>query len=95
MPTVLRWTAKALLAGLLLMIVAAAGFRAAAAWRESADSAPPPDGQLVHTAQGAIFIEARGPADGAPVLLVHGTAAWSGFWLSVAEALGMKDMTTR
>ena len=88
MRTVLRWTAKALLAGLLLIIVVAAGFRAAAAWREGADASPPPDGQLVRTAQGGIFIQARGPRHGAPVLLVHGTAAWSGFWLSVAEALG-------
>jgi pimeloyl-ACP methyl ester carboxylesterase len=88
MPTVLRWTAKALLAGLLLIIVVAAGFRAAAAWRESADAASPPDGRLVQTAHGGIFIQTRGPADGAPVLLVHGTAAWSGFWLAVAEALG-------
>ncbi len=88
MQTVLRWTAKAFLAGLLLVVVVAGGLRAAAAWRESADAAPPPDGQLVQTARGGIFMQARGPADGVPVLLVHGTAAWSGFWLAIAEALG-------
>jgi pimeloyl-ACP methyl ester carboxylesterase len=72
----------------LLLILALGGLRLAAAWRESVGADPPASGRLVPTASGGIFIQERGPADGAPVLLVHGTAAWSGFWLTIAEALG-------
>jgi pimeloyl-ACP methyl ester carboxylesterase len=85
---VLRRTAKVALAALLLLAVVLGAFRAASAWRESADAAPPADGRLVKTPYGNIFTQERGPVDGPPVLLVHGTAAWSGFWLAIAEALG-------
>jgi len=86
--TALRWTAKALAAGLLLVVFLGGACRMAAAWRESEGAEPPADGRLVKTADGDIFVEARGPDGGAPVLFVHGTAAWSGFWLAVADELG-------
>jgi pimeloyl-ACP methyl ester carboxylesterase len=36
---------------------------------------------------GRIYIEETGPEDGIPVLLAHGTAAWSGLWRETAAAL--------
>jgi pimeloyl-ACP methyl ester carboxylesterase len=43
---------------------------------------------MVSTANGEIFVQVRGPDAGAPVILVPGPVAWSGFWLGVADELG-------
>jgi pimeloyl-ACP methyl ester carboxylesterase len=85
--TLARWTVRLFLAALLLLIVTLACLRLAAAWRESADTSPPPGGRMVSTAKGDLFVQMRGPDAGAPVLLIAGTAAWSGFWLEVADSL--------
>jgi pimeloyl-ACP methyl ester carboxylesterase len=85
---VVRWAKKTVLAALLLLAIALAFLRLSASWREGADAQPPAEGHLVATPSGDIFIQERGPKTGAPVLLVHGTAAWSGFWLAVADELG-------
>ena len=86
---ILRWSAKTLLALLLLVVVAVAAFRISAAFRETADRAElaPPTGHLVKTSSGGVFVQEKGPPDGVPVVLFHGTAAWSELWWRTSDAL--------
>ena len=88
MRTLARWTVRLLIAALFLAVLALAGLRLAAGWRESAGAEAPSDGRMVATAKGDIFVQMRGPDSGVPVFFVPGTAAWSGFWLSVADEIG-------
>jgi len=85
----LRWSAKGLLALLLLIILIVVAFRLAASIRETHTRAElaPPTGQLVPTRSGGVFVQEKGPADGVPVVLFHGTAAWSELWRHTSEAL--------
>ena len=85
----LRWSSRILLALLLLVLVALAGFRLAAAFRETAtrEALAPPSGRLVQTSSGGVFIQEKGPPDGVPVVLFHGTAAWSELWWRTTDAL--------
>jgi pimeloyl-ACP methyl ester carboxylesterase len=87
MKTLARWIVRLVVAALLLVFVTLACLRLSAAWRESADASPPSGGRMVSTAKGDLFVQMRGPDSGAPVLLIAGTAAWSGFWLDVADSL--------
>ncbi len=85
----MRFLARLILAFLLIVIIALTGFRIAAHVRETeapADLAPD-DGQLVPTALGGIFAIERGPTDGPPVLLIHGSVGWSGSWRHTLDAL--------
>ena len=76
--------AAAVLLGLLLLVLA--GFGIAAALRER--GAPPPPGtQMVATPYGRVAVGLSGPESGPPIMLVHGTAAWRGFWKDVAAHL--------
>jgi pimeloyl-ACP methyl ester carboxylesterase len=79
-------TAGCLLAIPLLTILA---FYAAALLRETqaVNDVAPPTGRLIDTAQGRIFIQENGPLDGPPVLLIHGTAAWSELWRETIDHL--------
>ncbi len=79
----------ALAALVLLAVVVAAGFRLAAWVREKDDRATlaPASGRLVETASGAIFLQEAGPREGVPVVLFHGTAAWSELWRQTITAL--------
>jgi pimeloyl-ACP methyl ester carboxylesterase len=90
MKVFLRRAAKTLLVLLLLIVVAVAGFRLPAAMRETAtrEELAPASGHLVQTASGAVFVQEKGPPDGVPVVLVHGTAAWSELWRTTIDALG-------
>jgi pimeloyl-ACP methyl ester carboxylesterase len=87
MRTAARWTFRLLVAAVIFVVVALACLRFAAAWRESADVSPPADGRMVSTKAGDIFVQTRGLESNPPVILVPGTAAWSGFWLGVADKL--------
>lgn len=44
-------------------------------------------GRLVRAADIQVFIQEAGPSDGMPVLLVHGTGAWSEIWRETMEYL--------
>jgi pimeloyl-ACP methyl ester carboxylesterase len=81
-----KWTVRivALLLALLLLVLA--GFRIAAALREG-DEARPAESRMVATPLGAVAVQLAGPAEGPPILLVHGTAGWSGFWRGVSAHL--------
>lgn len=73
----------------LLAVVVAAGFRFVAWVREKDDRAAlaPASGRLVQTTSGAIFLQDFGPRPGVPVILFHGTAAWSELWRQTISAL--------
>jgi pimeloyl-ACP methyl ester carboxylesterase len=85
----LRWPTRILLGVLLLLLVAIAGFRLAAAFRETGtrEALAPAGGRLLPTSSGGVFIQEKGPAGGIPVVLFHGTAAWSELWWRTTDAL--------
>ena len=72
--------------GIVLVLL---GFRGAAAIRESrtpADTAPS-GGKFVHAADVDMFVQEAGPDDGVPVVLIHGTGAWSEIWRETLDTL--------
>ena len=87
MKAFLRRTAKVLLVLLLLIVAAVAAFRLAAAMRETAtrEELAPASGHLVQTVSGRVFVQEKG--DGVPVVLIHGTAAWSELWRATIDAV--------
>lgn len=82
-----RWTLRCVAALVVLCVLVLAGFRVSAALRENGSIVPPAQGRMVTLNDGNIFVQLRGPEQGVPVMLVHGTAAWSGFWSDTAERL--------
>jgi len=87
--TFLRRLTKILLALVILTIAAMASFRLAASLRETAarEELAPSSGRLIQTSSGGVFIQEKGPAAGIPVVLIHGTAAWSELWRGTIDAL--------
>ncbi|MDX3883670.1 MAG: alpha/beta hydrolase [Sphingomonas sp.] len=71
---------------ILAFLILLASLRLLAWFRES-DASIPPSTTLIETSLGAVATTISGRADGSPILLVHGTAAWSGFWRDVAAHL--------
>jgi pimeloyl-ACP methyl ester carboxylesterase len=86
---VLRRLIKILLVLVLLAIAAVASFRVTASLRETAtrEELAPASGRLVQTSSGSMFLQEKGPAGGTPVVLIHGTAAWSELWRATIDAL--------
>jgi pimeloyl-ACP methyl ester carboxylesterase len=86
---ILRWSTKALLVLLLSAVAVIAAFRLAAALRETGarSELAPSTGHLVSTSSGSMFVQEKGPANGVPVILFHGTAAWSELWRRSIDAL--------
>jgi pimeloyl-ACP methyl ester carboxylesterase len=41
----------------------------------------------VPTGSGGVFVQEKGPANGVPVVLFHGTAAWSELWRRTTDRL--------
>jgi pimeloyl-ACP methyl ester carboxylesterase len=66
------------------------GFRVAAAFRETdrASDLAPSSGRFIETAGGRMFVQETGPGDGTPVVLIHGTGAWSELWRPIMDRLG-------
>ncbi|WP_133501382.1 alpha/beta fold hydrolase [Cognatilysobacter terrigena] len=65
---------------------------ASVAWVESNErlsprDAAPANGRFVDVDGVSVFVQVSGPATGEPVLLVHGTGAWSGTWFTLVPAL--------
>jgi pimeloyl-ACP methyl ester carboxylesterase len=74
---------------LFLPIVVLIAYRVAAARREtrvSADVAPK-SGHFVRAADVEMFVQEVGPPSGAPVVLIHGTGAWSEIWRQTLDTL--------
>ena len=86
---ILRWSGNGLLVLLLSLILVIASFRLAASIRETGTrpQLAPRTGHLVPTRSGGVFVQEKGPADGIPVVLFHGTAAWSELWRHTSDAL--------
>ncbi len=74
---------------LLAVLLVLTGHRVAAARREtrSRHDAAPSTGRFVRAADVELFVQEEGRADGAPIVLVHGTGAWSEIWRSTSRAL--------
>lgn len=74
---------------LVCVTIAPLSFRIAASLRETEtrQAVTPSEGRLIQTALGEIYLEETGPVDGPPVLLAHGTAAWSRLWGDTSRAL--------
>ncbi|KWV49650.1 hypothetical protein AS156_15900 [Bradyrhizobium macuxiense] len=72
-----------------VVVVGLGALRLAADLREteSAAAAAPADGKFVDSGHGRIFVMDPGPSDGTPVVLFHGTAAWSKLWWRTTAAL--------
>lgn len=87
---VVKFSVRLLLAALVVLIIAAAGFRWAAERRETAGygTGVPEQGRFAATAEGGVFLLEAGQPEAPPVLFAHGTAAWSGLWLPTLETLG-------
>ena len=45
----------------------------------------------MQTSSGGVFVQEKGPPDGIPVVLFHGTAAWSELWWRTSDALAARD----
>lgn len=80
---------RGLLALLLFLLVLLILLRAFAAFREG-DATPPTGITYFQTPAGTVAARVTGPATGPPIMLVHGTAAWSGFWSEVADHLSSR-----
>jgi pimeloyl-ACP methyl ester carboxylesterase len=86
---VLRWSANGLLVLVLSIVLLVTCFRMAASIRETGARAQlaPRTGHLVPTRSGGVFVQEKGPAGGIPVVLFHGTAAWSELWRQTSDVL--------
>jgi len=82
MPRRRRWLVKALVGTAILIAVALIAFRTVAASRErlSSRDAAPSSGRFVRSVDADVFVQEEGPADGPPVVFIHGTGAWSEIW---------------
>lgn len=73
----------------LFLALLLAAFRLAAWYREGGSEAPA--GTIyVATPCGRVAAQASGPSTGVPVMIVPGSAGWSGFWRDVAAHLARR-----
>jgi pimeloyl-ACP methyl ester carboxylesterase len=73
----------ALVAALLLV------FRAVA-WAGETETARPAQTSMVATPLGQVAVQLSGPENGRRIILIGGTAGWSGFWRNVAAHLAAR-----
>lgn len=85
----LRAASRWLLVVLLVAVTAFAVIRLAAGMRER-DRRFPAHLDAVDTPLGRVMVDKRGPATGLTVLIIPGTAGWSGFWREVSEHLAAR-----
>jgi pimeloyl-ACP methyl ester carboxylesterase len=84
----MRGLLRAIAVLVLLLLAVPVALWATTPLRETRAHEPvPAEGRLVDTAMGRIYVEEAGPADGPPVLLVHGSVGWAGLWRETAAAL--------
>ena len=84
-----RWVTRVLTVIAVLIATAAVLFRVATAVREgqTTQQAAPSTGRHVLAGDVQMFVQEAGPSTGKPVLLVHGTGAWSEIWRETMTAL--------
>lgn len=73
----------------LLVVFTLLGLRIASQAREVEGrvTAAPTSGRYITAADAQLYVQEAGPADGLPVLLVHGPAAWSETWRTTIDEL--------
>ncbi len=84
------WGALGLLAALLLIFsvwLAYAAIRITLTESLPRQQAAPAGGRWVRAGDAEVHLREWGPKTGEPLLLVHGTGAWSGTWVSNVEAM--------
>lgn len=75
---------------LLVCLVLGLGYgRARLLWTETEEihDAAPVHGHWVQTHDAEIYVQEYGPQEGKPIVLIHGTGAWSGTWASNLSAM--------
>jgi pimeloyl-ACP methyl ester carboxylesterase len=84
-----RWFVNLFVVLFIGTLFVLAGFRIAAARREifSRREVAPSTGRFIRAADVWMFVQQDGPLDGPPVVLIHGTGAWSEIWRSTMHAL--------
>ena len=82
--------AGALLTGLIATVIGVLVLLWVLAFVRERDDAVPAGIRLVPTSLGRVAVAESGPVAGPPVLLIHGTAGWSGFWREVAAHLAQR-----
>jgi len=89
MRRLLRWPVRIAVTLLALAIVYVAASVAWVSRHESAVAAAtaPAQGRFTDVGGVQVFSQDFGPANGVPILLVHGTAAWSGTWFELVPVL--------
>jgi pimeloyl-ACP methyl ester carboxylesterase len=70
----------------LLVVLLLAALRGLA-WAREDGTAVPPTSTLVPTSLGRVAVSLSGPENGPAILLIHGSAAWSGFWRDISHHL--------
>ena len=87
--TAWRWTRRVLAAVLFLIagILLFCGVATATREQLTEEQAAPQTGRHVTAGDVKVFVQEAGPATGTPVLLVHGTGAWSEIWRETMTAL--------
>jgi pimeloyl-ACP methyl ester carboxylesterase len=72
----------------LVAIVAFFSWQAHRREVELRHDAAPSTGRFVHAGDVELFVQETGPPGGDPVVLIHGTGAWSEIWRETMSALG-------
>jgi pimeloyl-ACP methyl ester carboxylesterase len=85
----LKFIFKVILGLILLALLALVAFRIAAFMHESKplETIRPSTGRVIQTRMGDIFVTETGTPNAPPVLLMHGTMAWGGFWQETSDAI--------
>ena len=60
------------------------------AWAGESETARPSQTSMVATPLGRVAVQLSGPEDGRRIVLIGGTAGWSGFWRNVAAHLAAR-----
>lgn len=86
---ILKWVLRVLLFCLALIILVLASFRTWAHFRETKNIGDEHSstGQLIQAGDAQLFVQFSGPQNGQPVVLIHGTGAWSELWRDTIDPL--------
>jgi pimeloyl-ACP methyl ester carboxylesterase len=77
----------AVLIGLLIAAILFFAIQANLRETKTRHEAAPSTGRFVQAGDVELFIQEMGPANGQPILFIHGTAAWSGLWREMMTPL--------
>jgi pimeloyl-ACP methyl ester carboxylesterase len=88
----IKIVAKLVVAIAVIIVLILAGFRGAAAIRETqtVENLVPPNGKFVQTSFGQVHVSIWGDEANPPVLFTHGMAAWGQLWTEVAKDISSK-----